>query len=147
MALIVIFVAVGLGQSAAGHRVLSSLGLAASPQAYTALSFTEPLQLGKVGQYGPARVPVAFTVANRQHRTTSYRWQIRVGSSLRVSGRVTIAPGASANVEHRVLVPCRRPPYDRKTRHVKRIPPSRKQVSVLLTGYAQSIDFWEQCVG
>jgi hypothetical protein len=145
--LIVIFVVVGLAQSATGHRTLSHLGLWAPPEPFTALSFTDPLHLGKVGQYGPARVPVAFTIANRRHRATSYRWQIQVGSTTRVIGMVTIPAGGSANVEHRVLVPCRRPPYDRKTRRVKRIPPSRKQVTVLLTGHVQSIDFWEQCVG
>jgi hypothetical protein len=90
---------------------------------------------------------VAFTIANRRHRAASYQWQIRVGSSVRATGRVTVPADRSVNVGHRVLIPCRRAPYDRKTRRVKRIPPSLKQVTVLLTGHTQSIDFWEQCVG
>jgi hypothetical protein len=143
----VIVAAVGLSQSGAGRRLVTKIGLAAPSQGYTALAFTHPVQVGRTGQYGPARIPVSFTITNRRHVATTYRWQITVQQKLSTAGAVQVKPGATAQVQSRVRVKCQLPPPATKRHPHPRVKPTRKQIRVALVGHVEAISFWEQCVG
>jgi hypothetical protein len=142
-----IVAAAGLSQSGAGRHLVTKIGLAAPSQGYTALAFTHPIQVGRTGQYGPARVPVSFTITNRRHAVTTYHWQITVQQKVSAGGAVQVKPGTTAQVQSRVRVKCRVPPPATKRHPHPRVKPTRKQIRVALVGRVEAISFWEQCVG
>jgi hypothetical protein len=154
---VVLFVVVGavaLAQTSLGTRVLHREGLAASSEAYTALAFTEPDQLGNLaqyGQFGNRREPVVFSVANQEHHAVLYGWRISVDGGLRIAGVISLRAGQTGTIKRDVFISCvrtlRSKPRGRaRTVRVRTIQ-IRKQARVVVTlaHPARSIDFLVAC--
>lgn len=89
--------------------MLSELGLLSTDEAFTELYFPDHAALPDVVQEGMP-IEFDFSIRNREGRTISYRWELRIGSPessaddtvVAASGQVRLADGEvrSVHVEH-----------------------------------------------
>ncbi len=127
-----------LAQTSAGHSVLRRAGLDMAPPSYSALSFAQPQSL-------PARLParhttmhVPFTIRNNSSDTKSYQWSLRASRIGRVggltarpvSGRRTLAPGATVTMDPALALSCEG---------------GQIRITIRLASPAESIDFLSRC--
>jgi hypothetical protein len=124
--------------------VLHDTGLAAPPQEFTELFFTNPNRLPSVATRPGGRLPVRFAIRNREAALRTYAWSAsasgqRSGRGFD-SGRVVVRPGRSVRIVTRLRPDC----STRRTNVVVRL---RQPARRLAFGYTCSVAAIQQARG
>jgi hypothetical protein len=107
-----VLLAVGLGQTAAGHAILQRAGLFEKPASYTSLAFDRPQSLPEQLGSRRAKVPLSFVINNVGSASRDYQWSVQLvqGRTPRriAAGSVRITSGHVATIASTVDISCAR---------------------------------------
>jgi hypothetical protein len=109
--LLIAVVALALGaQSGLGQTMLRKIGLSGQPVRYTELALVDPSHPLTTLTRTPRALRLRFSITNREHRTTTYRWTlIANGGAIEHggAGTITLGSGHRSYVFPRIIVACR----------------------------------------
>ncbi len=132
--LAVALLAVGIGQTNAGHAILRDAGLFGPPAAYTSLAFRDPASLPQQLTNAQADIKAPFVIKNNDSATHDYRWSVQLiegGRTHRTAaGSVAVAAGRTISVNVAAKVSCTN---------------GQVQLTVSLADPAESIDALTAC--
>jgi hypothetical protein len=127
-----LILAVGMGQTRAGHAVLRAAGLYSAPGGYTSLAFLDPRS--PLPSQATAKLSVSFAIQNADSSRRDYQWSVSLVQAGRTrhaaAGRATVASGREAAITRTVALAC---------------VAGRVQVVVRLARPAEAIDAWTTC--
>jgi hypothetical protein len=103
-------VAVGMGQTSAGHRILQDAGLVAAPVSYTSLAFRNPESLPQQLYAKRADINVSFAIQNAGTAARDYQWSVLLVQGDRVhrlaTGKSRIGPGRRTVITRSAATSC-----------------------------------------
>jgi uncharacterized SAM-binding protein YcdF (DUF218 family) len=130
----VVALAVGIGQTGAGHAMLQKAGLFQRPASYTSLAFSKRPSVSEKPKSKRADVSVSFVIHNTGATPRDYQWSVLVSQGplpRRVAdGRVHVPSGRGATVTQTAKITCT---------------PGQMRIVVSLARPAEFIDAWMTC--